>query len=310
MAELNTLESKHHAVVMACSKSRVPYSHRASGACLATDQGTFSGVAIEYCNYTNSICAPMAAVLTALAAGASRFDNLEVYTPSSSFHGGEPCGRCLEFLSEYCPKTFPIVVVKGSQEESLTSTLITLGEMLPATATDDRGNFRNRSKPSALVLGLVENVSSLKFKLINPGVMKTPIALDLVQQLCRETVKSCQHAYIPVSEFPVGAAVLDEQDRIITGVNVEHSIIGLGSCAERTALARAISNGSRKFKAIAVVLPNTSEYGQPCGACRQSLVEFGNYTVFQIKIINNNLEVFVSTTLDLLPHAFSPEALS
>jgi len=81
------------------------------------------------------------------------------------------------------------------------------------------------------------------------------------------------NAYAPYSKFPVGAAVLTEEGEVYTGVNVENSSYGLSICAERVAIAKAISEGKRKIRAIAVA--GLSEVS-PCGACRQFILEFGS----------------------------------
>jgi cytidine deaminase len=81
------------------------------------------------------------------------------------------------------------------------------------------------------------------------------------------------HAHAPFSNFRVGAAVEDESGRIFTGCNVENATYGLTICAERVAVFKAISEGARKFKRIAVAA-DTAVLTPPCGACRQILWEF------------------------------------
>src|SRR5580693_2154191 len=81
------------------------------------------------------------------------------------------------------------------------------------------------------------------------------------------------HAFAPYSMFQVGAAIEDESGRIHTGCNVENATYGLTLCAERVAVFKAISEGARKFKRIAVVA-DTDTLTPPCGACRQILWEF------------------------------------
>ncbi len=80
-------------------------------------------------------------------------------------------------------------------------------------------------------------------------------------------------AYAPYSGFKVGAALLDSSGRVWTGCNVENAAYGCTICAERTALLKAISEGTREFTAIAVV-GSGSGPAEPCGQCRQTLVEF------------------------------------
>lgn len=98
-----------------------------------------------------------------------------------------------------------------------------------------------------------------------------------VRKLLAAARAAQRRAYAPYSQFPVGAALLTVSGRIISGCNVENASYGLTLCAERVALARAVSDGHRKFRAIAIVAPG--RHVTPCGACRQVLAEFGDVTV-------------------------------
>jgi len=82
-----------------------------------------------------------------------------------------------------------------------------------------------------------------------------------------------EHAHAPFSKFRVGAALEDESGRIHTGCNVENASYGLTLCAERVAVFKAISEGARKFRRIAIAA-DTDDLTPPCGACRQILWEF------------------------------------
>ena len=84
-------------------------------------------------------------------------------------------------------------------------------------------------------------------------------------------------AYAPYSKFRVGAALLTADGKIVTGCNVENASYGLTICAERVAVTKAISDGHRKFQALAIAAP--SPLPTPCGACRQVLAEFGDLVV-------------------------------
>ena len=113
-------------------------------------------------------------------------------------------------------------------------------------------------------------------------------------------------AYAPYSKYYVGAALLAVSGEIYDGVNVENAAYPTSMCAERTAVFKAVSQGERKFLAIAVVTENG---GSPCGSCRQVLAEFGSDIVVLIadetgKLINE------SKLRDLLPGAFGPEHLA
>jgi cytidine deaminase len=82
-----------------------------------------------------------------------------------------------------------------------------------------------------------------------------------------------ENAFAPFSKFKVGAALEDINGRIHTGCNVENATYGLTVCAERVAVFKAISEGVRKFRRIAVAA-DTDDLTPPCGACRQILWEF------------------------------------
>jgi cytidine deaminase len=90
-------------------------------------------------------------------------------------------------------------------------------------------------------------------------------------ELIRQAAEARRHAYAPYSDFPVGAALLGTSGRVYAGCNIENVSFGLTVCAERVALFKAVSEGERRFRAVAVV---TSTGVTPCGACRQVLSEF------------------------------------
>ena len=93
------------------------------------------------------------------------------------------------------------------------------------------------------------------------------------QQLIHAALAARLHAHAPYSNFLVGAAIEADDGRIFTGCNVENATYGLTICAERVAVFKAISEGARKFRAIAVSA-DTKTLTPPCGACRQILWEF------------------------------------
>lgn len=106
-------------------------------------------------------------------------------------------------------------------------------------------------------------------------------------------------AYAPYSEFAVGAALQTKSGEIYAGCNVENLSFGLTLCAERTAIASAIANGSRDFVAIAIVA-DSKQPPLPCGACRQVMAEFNpNLTVISATVSG---EVQQFLLADLLPH--------
>ena len=95
-----------------------------------------------------------------------------------------------------------------------------------------------------------------------------------------------KHAHAAFSKFKVGAALEAADGTIITGCNIENATYGLTVCAERVAMWKALSEGHRKFRRIAVVA-DTNDPTPPCGPCRQILWEFGG----DLEVILANLRV-------------------
>ena len=93
------------------------------------------------------------------------------------------------------------------------------------------------------------------------------------RELMAEAEKARRASYSPFSKFAVGAALLTKSGRVVLGCNVENSSFGLSCCAERTAVFKAVSEGDREFKAVAVTA-GEGRGAAPCGACRQVLHEF------------------------------------
>jgi cytidine deaminase len=126
--------------------------------------------------------------------------------------------------------------------------------------------------------------------------------------LLRRAREARRNAYAPYSNFPVGAALLADDGRIFTGVNVENASYGLTTCAERTAVARAMSEGARGFRAVAVVGPEDDVPLTPCGSCRQILHEADPSLLVVAAGEAGAHEVAPLT--DLLPGAFGRERLA
>jgi cytidine deaminase len=95
----------------------------------------------------------------------------------------------------------------------------------------------------------------------------------MVDTLISAAMHARENAHAPFSKFKVGAAVEDASGRIHSGCNVENATYGLTICAERVAVFKAISEGARSFRRVAVVA-DTDVLTPPCGACRQILWEF------------------------------------
>ena len=110
-----------------------------------------------------------------------------------------------------------------------------------------------------------------------------------------------RHAHARWSGFLVGAALETADGRIVTGCNVENASYGLTICAERVAMFKALSEGHRTFRRIAIVA-DTSAPTTPCGACRQILWEFGGN--LEVVIANLRRELGRYQLADLLPLPF------
>jgi cytidine deaminase len=110
-----------------------------------------------------------------------------------------------------------------------------------------------------------------------------------------------ENAHAPYSQFRVGAALRATSGRIFTGCNIENSSFGLTLCAERVAVFKALSEGERRFDAIAVVA-DTERLTPPCGACRQILWEFCRDA--EVVLANLSGQMTMRRMSDLLPDAF------
>jgi cytidine deaminase len=113
-------------------------------------------------------------------------------------------------------------------------------------------------------------------------------------------------AYVPYSKYQVGAAVLTESGRMYDGVNIENAAYPVTVCAERVAIFKAVSNGEKAFKAIAVVTKNG---GMPCGSCRQVMAEFSPEMLVIVADENEVIKTEKAVS-DLLPGAFRADSLT
>lgn len=122
-----------------------------------------------------------------------------------------------------------------------------------------------------------------------------------ISNLIEKAVAARERAYTPYSHFPVGAAVLTGTGETYTGCNIENSSYGATCCAERVALFKAVSEGHRHIKGIAVVADG-EEAVPPCGICRQVMIELAPQAV----VVMTNLEGKrrVGLVTELLPSPF------
>ena len=131
-------------------------------------------------------------------------------------------------------------------------------------------------------------------------------------QLVNLAIEAREHAYVPYSNFAVGAALLTKDGKVYQGCNIENSSYGATNCAERTAFFTAVYQGEREFEAIAIVGGKAGEpiheLCAPCGICRQVMREFCKDD-FKIILSKGDGTVLESTLTNLLPLSFSKEDL-
>jgi cytidine deaminase len=136
----------------------------------------------------------------------------------------------------------------------------------------------------------------------------TPLAPQQIERLLEAARAAQKRAHAPYSGFHVGAAVLDEQDRIHAGCNVENAAYPLGTCAEASAIAALITHGGKQVRAL-LVLGDGENLVTPCGGCRQRLREFAAADT-PILVANRERVRAQFTLAQLLPHSFGPENLA
>ena len=120
---------------------------------------------------------------------------------------------------------------------------------------------------------------------------------------CKQAIKN---SYAPYSGFRVAAAVKTEDGKVYTGVNIENASYGLTVCAERVAVFKAVSSGSRKIIEVMVYVEDDPP-APPCGACLQVIAEFSENP--RIYMVSKTGRVITSTLDELLPLRFSGDKL-
>ena len=131
---------------------------------------------------------------------------------------------------------------------------------------------------------------------------------DQEEKLLRAAAEARKQAYCPYSGYAVGAAVLTEEGDIVSGCNVENASYGLSNCGERTAIFKAVSQGAKKIKAVAIT--GAGEMPYPCGACRQVMAEFAESREMPVYVAlvseTGEIDKIERYTLEqLLPHSFT-----
>ena len=137
--------------------------------------------------------------------------------------------------------------------------------------------------------------------LLNSEVIHQPILIEMKPlDLIKHAVKAQGNSESKYSNYPVGCALLSDDDKIIYGCNIESAVYPSTLCAERIAIYSALSQGIKKFKAIAIV-SNTG--ARPCGACRQIMYEYlGDIPIF---ISDSKGKDYLQHSIDeLLPYPF------
>ncbi len=141
-------------------------------------------------------------------------------------------------------------------------------------------------------------------------------------ELAQIAVNKLKYSYTPYSRYNVAAALLTEDDKVYFGVNIENAAYGPSCCAERTAFFKAVSEGERHFKAIAIAgcrrdyldspgyqKSELPEYVPPCGVCRQVMREFCDPEKFDVIQVKTPDDLHILKLKDLLPESFGPEYL-
>ncbi len=127
------------------------------------------------------------------------------------------------------------------------------------------------------------------------------------QKLIEASKRAKKYSYSPHSNFRVGAALLSKTGKIFTGCNIENSSYSLTICAERTAIFKAISEGQRKFRAIAIST-DLKEIIPPCGACRQVLMDLA--PEIDVILSGSGKKQIIIKLSELLPMPFDSSMLT
>lgn len=130
---------------------------------------------------------------------------------------------------------------------------------------------------------------------------------DKFEPLFKAAEQARQHAHVPYSKYPVGAAILADDGNIYAGCNVENAAYPQGHCAETSAISVMIAAGAKRIETIYVTGPGKDPV-TPCGGCRQRIREFAN---LDVPVISHgvNGERMIMTLGELLPHSFGPDHL-
>ena len=123
----------------------------------------------------------------------------------------------------------------------------------------------------------------------------------------KATKEAMSKAYVPYSNYPVGALIVTNNGNTYSGCNVENASFPLGNCAEASAIASMVIGGEKKIKTIYVMTKN-DEGGIPCGGCRQRIREFSDENTQIIMCSPDGVQQRINLS-ELLPNSFGPEHL-
>lgn len=142
--------------------------------------------------------------------------------------------------------------------------------------------------------------------------MSKDMSQEEKRELIRKALKAREMSYSPYSHYRVGAALLTEDGSLYQGGNIENASYGATNCAERTAIFKAVSDGKRKIKAIAITGgmegSEPVDYAYPCGICRQVMQEFGDEEL-KIIVATNVTDYREYSLKELLPYGFGGESI-
>ncbi|KAF0305373.1 Cytidine deaminase [Amphibalanus amphitrite] len=212
--------------------------------------------------------------------------------------------RDQEVTQEYSPFSVWASGDRSSQEESRVSESEDRGDYSPSAADHQDVELSDYSAPpSPPRRSATQGAGSRGSRRPRPVMDE-----GTVRRLVDASLAARSHSYSPYSQFPVGAALLCADGRIVTGCNVENASFGLTNCAERTAVYKAVSEGLRQFSAVAIAAEMGDKFVGPCGACRQVLAEFN--AEMPVILAKPNGDISRTNMRDLLPMAFLPEEVT